>query len=611
MQADCYSGRVRRLALLISVFHVASLFAAGQDPSARRAPDIQFKNAAPGVAYVGSKTCAECHSDVYASFRKTDMGRSMSQPDEFTQLKTLHEPVRIKHPRADRYYEIYRRGAEIYESETELDAAGKEIYRDEHKLEYVIGSGANGLTFIVRRGNYLFEAPLSYYSKSRSWAPSPGYEQHDYSFSRPIQADCISCHSGRPKPIEANDGLFEEPPFEELAIGCESCHGPGALHVAERRNAAPLSGPVDQSIVNPAHLPSWLANNICMYCHQGLDAAVLMPGKHYADFRPGTPLADTLAIFAVPFRRDAPPQEPLLQHFVLMNLSQCYLKSDGKLSCITCHDPHNQPAPAMAPAYFRAKCLTCHTERSCKLSLRVRKAKTPPDDCTGCHMPRQNLQDISHSSLTNHRIVARPGEPLPESAFHLASPALPDLVYLDAIPDSWDHLPVKAASDDKVAVEESLPPLALFRAYGELMTSHPEYRPRFDAMMDLLSDSQDSQVLGALARKWMTDESPQAESKAEEYFERAIRSGSTSPEDFELLATLQVKSGRMQQAIATVTRGLQVSPYSVQLYRDLARLYLAVQDPERAVATMKKNLEIFPEDSFTRSLLQETLAGKE
>ncbi|HET7842447.1 MAG TPA: hypothetical protein VFM21_12610, partial [Terriglobia bacterium] len=75
MQADYLQGLVWRLALLISIIHASSLSGFGQKAAAPGA--VQFKNAAPGVVYVGSKTCAECHSDIYESFRKTDMGRSM------------------------------------------------------------------------------------------------------------------------------------------------------------------------------------------------------------------------------------------------------------------------------------------------------------------------------------------------------------------------------------------------------------------------------------------------------------------------------------------------------------------------------------------------------
>jgi hypothetical protein len=318
-----------------------------------------------------------------------------------------------------------------------------------------------------------------------------------------------------------------------------------------------------------------------------------MPGKGYADFRPGTPLADTLAIFLLPIRRNEPPGDPLLQCFVPKNLSECYLKSGGRLTCITCHDPHRQPTAQEAPASYRGKCMTCHTEKSCTLPLAVRLAKSPPNDCAGCHMPKQSIQTIAHAALTDHRILARAGEPLPENASHLTTPELPDLVYSDAIPQP---------------APKPLPPLTLFRAYSQLVQLNNEFAPSFDSVLDSLakSESQDSAVLGVLGLKKMSEEAPQSVAAAQEYFERAIRAGSTNPQNFELLATIQAQAGKAQDAIATIQRRLEINPYSPRLYRLLAALYVAVKANDDALKTMKKNLELFPEDSYTRSLMERT-----
>ena len=558
---------------------------------------IQFGNTRSGVPYVGSKACAECHADIYQSYLKTDMGRAMSQPADWRHFDGLATPVKVDHPRIHRSYEASRRGADLYESEIELDADGKEVYRDDRKISYIVGSGMNGLSGLVSRGDFLFEAPLSYYSQSREWALSPGYDQGDFGFNRPIRERCIVCHTGRPEIDEANEARFKDPPFLELAIGCENCHGPGSLHVKERKQAAPLPGGRDLSIVNPAKLPAWLANDICMYCHEGGDARVLMPGKHYVDFRPGTPLASTVSIFEVPFDRQSPPRDPILRHFALMSLSQCYLKSGGKLACITCHDPHGEPPPQETTAFFRNKCLTCHTQKSCTLALEIRTAKTPPDDCAGCHMPKQSLTSISHSALTNHRIPARAGEPLPESAFHLATTQLSDLVQLDAVPEP-SGAPV--------------PLLTLFRAYEELVGTHPEYRARFESTLDLLAAGkiEDPEVLSALARRTLQDASAESQAAAEDYLQRALRAGSVNEYDFEQLAAIQAKRGQTRDAIATIQLGLKVNPYAPRLFGLLAQLYLSAGSYDDALKTMQRELELFPGDDFTRSQLRKIEAQR-
>ena len=380
----------------------------------------QNSNANDG--YVGSRTCAKCHPSVYESFSRTDMGRSMSEVNS-SLLEKMPASASIFDSKLNRHFEIYTRDGNLYQSEYEALADGKEVFRDTHKVEWIIGSGANGSGAIVREDDYLFEAPLSFYAKIRDWALSPGFEFGDYGFNRPILPGCIVCHSGQPKPLMEGNGRFQNPPFMELAIGCENCHGPGQTHVAAAQMGSPLG-----SITNPAKLSPWLADNICMSCHQTGDARVLRAGKTYRDFLPGAELDDTLSIFLVPFGRESAPKDDLLEHYLSMRLSKCYLKSRGRLSCISCHNPHLQPSQQEAPAYFRQKCLACHTEKSCAVPLSLRQHKTPPDDCAGCHMPKRDVTVISHSVLTNHRIVAQAEEPFPEVAFHMTTAQLPDLV---------------------------------------------------------------------------------------------------------------------------------------------------------------------------------------
>ena len=187
----------------------------------------------------------------------------------------------------------------------------------------------------------------------------------------------------------------------------------------------------------------------------------------------------------VPPRRDS-PQTDLLEHYFSMTLSKCYRSSGGRLSCITCHDPHVESAAQDAPAYYRTKCLSCHTEKSCALPVGIRQRKTPPDDCAGCHMPKRDVQVIAHAVLTNHRIVAQAEEPYPDAAFHMTTPQMPDLVQLSAIPGKRD---------------EPASPLILLQAYGQLMTPNPQYRERYFALAKRLeeADSNSVDVLRALA----------------------------------------------------------------------------------------------------------------
>jgi hypothetical protein len=517
------------------------------------------------------------------------MGRSMSLPDHPDELARIRSRVTIHDAKLNRYFETFRQDSDMFQSEYELAPNGTEVFRNTQKIAYTIGSGANGVGYIVRQGAYLLEAPLSYYTTSKSWALSPGYELGDYGFSRTVAAGCMVCHSGLPQPAPGEYGRYNDPPFRELAIACESCHGPGELHVRERTKAAPIAGTTDTSIVNPAKLSGWLADNICMNCHQAGDTRVLQPGKTYSDFRPGTPLDGTVAIFALPLTRKSPPASPLLEHFSLMKLSNCFTSSGGRMSCLTCHDPHVQPR-VNAAAYYRQRCLSCHTEKSCPVPLRVRNRNSPAEDCAGCHMPRRSLTLISHAVLTDHRIVRDRSEPYPEAAFHQTTPGLPDLVHVNAAPGS----------------KEPVPPLTLFRAYGELLEAHPEFREAYNHLLDQLArtDPDNPAVLSALGSRSMSEGTRERKDAAMRYLSRAVQLGSNSVSDYQNFGSLLAEAGRTPEATTVVEMGIKLDPYDERLYKALAVLDISAHRYPQALAVMKKDLELFPEDDFMRSLIE-------
>ena len=572
------AGVVKQILLAVSI--VTSLDAA---------ENLAYGNTAPGVAYVGSRMCAGCHPKIYRDYIRTAMGRSMDVATSQAQLENAPIATSIFSEKLNRYFEVFRRGSDLFQTEYELDEAGRDVFRTTHKLEYVIGSGVNGYGYIVRRGNYLFQAPLSYYSRKRVWGLAPGYEVADYGFNRPIAATCIACHSGQPQPVRDRIGLFGEPAFREMAIGCENCHGPGALHAAERSKPGSAPEGRDRSIVNPANLPAHLAEDICMNCHQGSETRVLQPGKDYFDFRPGTPLRETLAILRVPLKRDAASEADLLEHHSSMQLSKCYRASGGRLSCLTCHHIHSMPRASDAAAYYRGRCLTCHAISSCKIpkTNRIEQA----DDCAGCHMSKRGVEVLAHAVLTNHRINARPGQPLPEVASAPSASSLPDLVYFNGPPETN---------------RASLPPIMLLQAYGELMGKHPEYQQRYLAALEELSRDEKPQPLveAAWGRKLLRND-PASSTAAIDHLKRAIELGFNAPTVYDDLADALSRAGREAEAINPLRRGIELSPYTPVLYKSLALRYINLRRYEEARRTLEQYVELFPEDDFVRGLLRQ------
>lgn len=413
---------------------------------------------------------------------------------------------------------------------------------------------------------------------------SPGYENQDNGFSRPVYAGCISCHSGRPNPAEADTGKFLSPQFSQYAIGCENCHGPGASHIRAMKVGGAANG---LQIVNPNKLTASLENDICMSCHEAGDARVTKPGKTYQDFRPGAPLDNALSIFMVPLKRGEPESEDHVQHYFEMSMSKCFRATSGELRCATCHDPHFEPTQAEAPKYFNEKCMTCHTRASCNLPMETRQKSDPADNCIGCHMPMRAQTTMAHTSLTNHRILATQGEPWPEEAFAQTTPQLPDLVHLNRV----------------AGREDTVPLLSLLEAYRELSERQPEYKPVYQKTLSELeqSDPDHEEVQEELGRR---DLDAGELSQAVVHFRRATVLNASRPQPYSYLAQALNREGEPEDAVAESRKAVTLDPYNAGYQKVLVDCLIAAKRYDDATTALENYVKLFPEDSFMRKMLE-------
>ena len=293
----------------------------------------------------------------------------------------------------------------------------------------------------------------------------------------------------------------------------------------------------------------------------------------------------------IPPTRETPPSADHVEHYYSMTLSKCYRASEGRLSCITCHDPHVEPSQEEVPVYFNGKCLTCHTKQSCKLPLEIRMQAKPADNCIGCHMPKRDIQVISHSTATNHRIVARPDEPFPDVTFAQTTAALPDLIHLNPA-----HHPASGQ-------QAGAPPLlTLLQAYGELAENKPEYVSAYLKVLSELEQTQpnDPLVQAALGRRDLKNGNF---ASAALHLRRSLASRPTVATTNADLADALSHLGQTAEALPVIQRAIQLDPFNPVTRKMLVvNLISAKQYPE-AKDALEAYLKIFPQDDFMRKML--------
>ncbi|MGA2673220.1 MAG: hypothetical protein ABSE99_08325 [Terracidiphilus sp.] len=593
----------------LSLALLAALSSAVCLPAQSNSGGSIFRNVDSPAAYVGSKSCAApgCHEEIARAYLRTPHGQSMAPANSSTELGRAPEPVTVFNPKSGRYYTVYQKDGNLYQGVYELDKSGRKEYSLAHKMDYVTGGESVGYTYLFRIGPWIFQAPLSYYAHSRSWELSPGYAADDPGFNRAMTAGCLLCHNGQPEPVANRDGMYKEPPFRfgELGISCESCHGPGALHVKEmqsKKGRVLAAHEVDTSIVNPAKLSPRLADDLCRECHQAGDAVVVYPGKTAMDYRPGTPLAETMAIVKRPIKPEQreeanrlesnPPirgslEQPLWWKNSTLELSRCYQASHGRLTCSTCHSIHHAPRPEDKTSAYRAACLGCHQQTGCTLKPDDARRGATADNCIACHMEKRPVAGIAHSNDTKHRIVRSPGQPLPEVAFEQPRPDLPGLL--------WLNRPAGQAG-------ERMPDLAQLEAYWTVGRKDPSLWPLWFKKLDELSKSlpDDPRVLNFLGAVELAQNKNNA--KAADDFARALKQGSEEPTTFLNLATALDNLHRAPEAEAVLERGVAAYPYCGPLVARLAQHYHFDGQSWRARNLVQQYRANFPEDPALRAV---------
>lgn len=551
------------------------------DPAFPEPPysETRFLNTGPDAHFIGIAACAECHPRNHKSYLLTAHSQALSDLDPNA------EPPdgSFDHPTSGRSYRVYRQGKEMRHQETVRTPEGNLIAHVDVPIRYLIGSGHFTRSYLVEVDGFLHESPITWYTSRKQWGMSPGYDaaQH-WGFERPIEAGCLVCHAGRAEPI---DGTVHRLALHEKAIGCENCHGPGSVHQQARRASKLAPGEEDLTIVNPGKLSRPLQEAVCAQCHLNGPAIVHLRGRRLADFRPGRPLTD----YRIDYRFDADSdQMTVVGHVEQLRRSACYTKSND-LTCVTCHDPHAAAKPKDPVAFYRQKCLTCHTNspvargegassKGCALPRADRLKKDAADSCVACHMPRGDT-DIPHVAFTHHRIGKHLGR----------KPAGPG------------PTPRLEPTEDVA----NLPPLDRQRNLGLAYLKalqNPDYAAHAEAFRerarDLLETVRGAGLLegetaAALAEIYWQKDPPRCLT-----FARKAIEAKTLPAEIRARTLLFLAAGEMQernfQAAAVALEELVRLRRQVEDWRLLGQCYHELDQPAKAISALDNALAIRP-----------------
>ena len=418
---------------------------------------------------------------------------------------------------------------------------------------------------------FLFQAPVSYYSRRAKWDISPGYQQHRSLYlTRAVSTKCLQCHASRLQPVAGTENRFETPPFLEGGVSCERCHGPGGNHVA-KMSAGDRTAL--REIVNPAKLDGARRDSVCAQCHLTGAARVGRAASARAAYQPGGLLSDNTIFFV--WSAGESPLSGANSHFEKLQQSACKRASGDRLWCGSCHDPHFEPEPSRRADYYRSRCLGCHKPAACTENLAARRKSQ--DDCAACHMAKGSVRETEHPVFTDHSIPRR--SPRPPGGSGAPRSLVP----------FW-NTPVSERD--------------LGLAYAMAAGGDSALRSRGRELLEKAEkvDPEDVLVLMQLAQLY--DEMGSYD-KAMALSERVLRLDSSQTAVAVNLGTYYIERGRVREAMRLWADALSRNPALTGARINLGVAQYQQGDAAAAVATLRKALEYDPDQETARKLLSE------
>lgn len=500
---------------------------------------------------VGSAACAGCHAGIARQYAATGMAQSAAG-----RARAIAVPAAIGN------YSVTGTGAGI-----RLAFPG-----GERRLGWSVGSGRVGHSFLFDSGGgFLFQAPVSYYSRARSWNLSPGFEQlRGGQFTRPVGPACLQCHASRVQHREGTVNGYADPPFLEAGVSCERCHGAGGAHVKD---------PASARMVNPSKLEPEQRDSVCQQCHLTGAARIARTGAQER-YRPGARLADSLAILV--WKEPGGSTAGATGHAEGLARSGCANMAGTRLSCLSCHDPHSEPAPAARASFYRERCQRCHAaaQSACRAKGRT--------DCIACHMPRrQSAAGADHLAFTDHSI--------------------PRAAQLTAV--------TKGAAGGATSAElvdfwkRAVSPRDLALAYTVAAATRPGAGAKAAALLAELDrsgaaeSSNDAALISELAQ-WH-DKRGGAAPRARELYQRVLTLDPSNTTASVNLGNLLMKSGDGEAARRLWSAALERNPGLTAARLNLGIAQYRSGQRDEAIATLRKALEFEPNLEPARRLLSE------
>ncbi len=613
------------------------------------------------AAFVGSTACAACHVPQFADWRGSHHELAMQAVSSDTVLGDF----------ADAEFDYFGEKTRFLTNAAGffVQTAGQDGSHQEYRVARVFGVEPLQQYLVEFPGGRLQALPFAWDTRpdaegGQRWFHlypneyiEPGDLLHWTGRQQNWNFMCAECHSTNLEMgYDAATDTFATR-YSEISVGCEACHGPGAVHVAQADHGN-FSGSRGLEVdLDDRGRANWIMNpqtgiaerselalrtsqqpESCGQCHSRRASL----GERY-EF--GKALVDThmpSLLDASLYHADGQIQDEV---YVYGSFLQSRMYRAG-VSCSDCHNPHSLelktgPDPNAVceschlPTKFKAVehhghtnaapgCVDCHMPSTTFMGVDDRRdhsfrvprpdltiATAVPNACNNCH--EEKTPDWAASAISTWHgegarerpqfatslAAGRGGYANPQLVTSIVDTQTPGIARASAL----TLLVAPYSQDDYRVIQGGLldaDPLVRIAALRTLRYTPAEFR--LQQGFQLLDDElRGVRIEAALAYADIRSQLPQGyrsvHAKAAAEYRRSLEFLANRPESHAGLGGFAAAAGDLQQAVAHYERALAMEPRSVAVRVNLSDVYRQLADDVRGETLLKEGLEYFPENA--------------
>ncbi|MFI5155504.1 MAG: tetratricopeptide repeat protein [Chitinophagales bacterium] len=327
--------------------------------------------------FTGNLSCKSCHHQEHADWTKSHHFKAMLPANDSSVLGNFNNATLVADGVTSKFF---KKNGLFY-----INTQGEDGKNHDFEIKYTFG--------FTPLQQYLVEFPGGRMQATRaSWDTQKKKWFHQYAGQK-IGADdwfhwtgnsqnwntmCAACHSTNlQKGYDESSDTYKTT-FNEVNVSCESCHGPGKLHIDYVKGKDYAAGiKINGSRLQLSGTSSQMEQiNACGYCHarRADITGVVLPGKEFLN-DDIVELPTTRFFYADGQMRD--------EDYNYTSFLQSKMFRRG-VECSNCHNPHS----GQLKLEGNIVCSQCHAPATYNVSSHtMHGASSIGNSCISCHMP--------------------------------------------------------------------------------------------------------------------------------------------------------------------------------------------------------------------------------